>query len=190
MVTCANCGAEVPEGADYCIKCGRPVEAGEPCRTAPWEDWGRDRGRDWGWWPSGPPGGWIKRWSWLWSAEWIMINLVILGVTIVLIGLVLFLAASGATGLVTWSNFWAWLLIGIGVLTLIRNVARYFVAGRWLWHGGIAGGLVLITFGAAWLVAEATGWDQNFWAFVIVAGGLSIVVAGIVNYLWAKARPR
>lgn len=34
-ISCANCGAEIPEGASVCDNCGTPVSVGEPTREAP-----------------------------------------------------------------------------------------------------------------------------------------------------------
>lgn len=196
MVSCPKCGADMPGDALYCPRCGTAA-TGEERREKEscWDGsrWERDWGRDWSWgdWKAWMPEdgeGWMKRWSWVWSPEWIMINLVFLGLAIVFTGLTLFLAASGAVPFVDRSNFWAYLLAGIGALLVLRGAARFFVAGRLVWPGDITGGLVLVTVGATWLAAQATGWAGHVWAFIIVAGGLAIIVAGIVNYLWMKSR--
>jgi hypothetical protein len=117
-----------------------------------------------------------------------MINAVIFGLGVVLVGMLLFLASSGLTGIVTWENFWAYLLIGLGALGVIRETAKYYVSGHLFRPGGMVLAIILITIGVAGLVAQTTGWSQYWWTFVILGGGLVIVLMGIFNYLWMKTR--
>jgi hypothetical protein len=195
MVICKICGADIPADSKYCPKCGQAVEGGaaqgpEGCdwrdrRSAERGGWG---GRDWGsgsWWSED----WMKRWSWTWSPLWIMINMVVAGLFIVLLGTLFFLAASGFASLVTWDNLWAYLLVGVGVLGIIRETAKYYVSGRWF-VPGVVPALVLIVLGLAGLAAGVTGWSNYWWAIVIAAGGLMIVLVGFFNYLWMKNRQR
>jgi hypothetical protein len=199
MTICKSCGADVPADSKFCPKCGKPVEAeaagGTQGAQGPqvwrgWRDerraWRHGRRADWcgGWWGED----WTSRWSWTWSPFWIMVNAVIFGLSVVLVGKLLFLASSGFTGIVTWENFWAFLLIGLGALGVIRETAKYFVSGRLFWPGGLVFAIILITVGAAGLVAQTTGWSQYWWTFIIFGGGLVIVVMGIFNYIWMKSR--
>jgi hypothetical protein len=119
-----------------------------------------------------------------------MVNAVIFGLGIVLIGALLFLASSGVTGIVTWDSFWAYLLIGLGALGVIRETAKVYVSGHLSWHGGLVFAIILITIGVAGLVAQTTGWSQYWWTFIILGGGLVIVVTGIFNYFLMKTRMR
>jgi hypothetical protein len=198
MVICKTCGADIPADSMFCPKCGKPVE-GEPAQGAQgpqeWRDWRAER-RSWrharradrfgGWWGED----WVSQWSWTWSPFWIMVNAVIFGLGVVLVGTLLFLASSGFTGIVTWENFWAFLLIGLGTLGVIRETAKYYVSGRRFWPGGLVLAIVLITIGVAGLVAQTTGWSQYWWTFVIFGGGLVIVLMGIFNYIWMKGRQK
>jgi hypothetical protein len=202
MVTCKSCGAEIPADSKFCPKCGSPVEGGAgsgpgPQGTWDWRemknDWrarrrGERRGWEWGWGPFWSEG-WVSRWSWMWSPLWIMLNAVFLGLFIVGLGVLLFLAASGTGSLVDWENIWPYLLIFVGAMMVVRGIARYFVSGRRSWAHGISGGIVCATLGLAWLVALNSSWSQYLWAFVIVAGGLVVIVLGVINYFWMKAMP-
>jgi hypothetical protein len=196
MTLCNGCGSDIPVDSKFCPKCGKPVE-GEAAQAAEgsrgrW-DW-RDERRAWrqakradscgGWWGED----WMSQWSWTWSPFWIMITAVIFGLGVVLVGTLLFLASSGFTGIVTWENFWAYLLIGLGALGVIRETAKYYVSGRHSWPGGMVFAIILITVGAAGLVAQMTGWSRYWWTFIILGGGLIIVLMGIFNYIWMKTR--
>jgi hypothetical protein len=126
----------------------------------------------------------------MWSPFWIMVNAVILGLGVALVGALLFLASSGFTGIVTWDNFWAYLLIGLGSLGVIRETLKYYVSGRQDWHGGLVFAIILITIGLAGLAAQTTGWSQYWWTFIILGGGLVIVLIGIFNYVRMKSSQR
>jgi len=192
MVICKTCGADIPADSKFCPKCGQPVEGEAAQGTQDWRDWRAER-RAWrharrvdrwgGWWA----GDWEQRWGWMWSPFWVMVNAVIFGLGVVLIGALLFLASSGIT-IVTWENFWAYLVIGLGALGVIRETAKYLVSGHMPWGGGMIFAIVLIIVGVAGLVAQTTGWSQYWWTFIILGGGLAIVAMGLFNYFWMKAR--
>jgi hypothetical protein len=201
MTICKSCGADVPGDSKFCPKCGKALEAeaagGTQGTQGPqdWRGWRSERrARRYGWngvnCGSGTGWGedWMSRWSWTWSPFWIMVNAVIFGLGVVLIGTLLFLASSGFTGIVSWENFWAFLLIGLGALGVIRETAKFLVSGHMPWGGGMIFAVILIIIGLAGLVAQTTGWSQYWWIFIIVGGGLAIVLVGIFNYFWMKAR--
>jgi hypothetical protein len=184
MVICKNCGTDVPEGTEFCPTCGNRIASRSGFdRRRPWR-----HGGDMGYWGEWRSEDWERRWGWMWSPLWITVNLVILGLGIVFIGTLLFLAASGYMGLVSSSNFWAYLLIGLGGLGLIRETAKYLVSRRLHWPGGIILALILIILGVAGLVAQLTHWSQYWWTFVIAAAGLVIIVMGVFNYLWMRGK--
>jgi hypothetical protein len=195
MAICKNCGAEIPADSKFCPKCGKPVEDEATQGTQGSQDWRDDR-REWrqarcgdwsgGWWGED----WVSRWSWTWSPLWIMITAVVFGLGVVLVGMLLFLASSGVTGIVTWDNFWAYLLIGLGALGVIRETAKVYMSGHLSLHGGMVFAIILITIGVAGLAAQTTGWSQYWWTFIILGGGLVIVLMGIFNYFWMKSRQK
>jgi len=179
MAICKNCRTEVPEGTEHCPTCGSRVSG---------EGWRYGRRMDhWGeWWGDER----MKEWSWTWSPFWIMVNAVIFGLGVVLVGTLLFLAASGFMSLVSWNNIWAYLLIGLGVLGVIRESAKYYVSRRMHWPGGIVFAFILIILGVAGLIAQFLNLAQYWWTFVIAAGGLIIILMGIFNYIWMRSRFR
>ena len=177
MAICKNCGTEVPGGTEVCPTCGSRL-SGESRRngrrTDRWEMWWGDER--------------VREWSWTWSPFWIMVNAVIFGLGVVLVGTLLFLRASGFMSLVSGDNFWAYLLIGLGALGVIREAAKILVSGRMHWPGGLIFAIVLIVLGAAGLAAQLMNWGHYWWTFVIAAAGLIIILMGIFNYFWMKAR--
>jgi len=173
MVYCSKCGAEIPEGASFCPKCGAEVGGVSP------EGWDRhvDRHirrqmrRQW-------------RWGLFMSPEYRLIEAISAGLIIILLGVLLYLAASGITMLVTWANFWAYLLIGIGGFLLLRAIlTMILIPGSYYHFGSIIGGIILIALGAAWLSVSVFGWDRSLWPLIIVGGGVLVIAVGIVNYL-------
>ncbi|HMK45417.1 MAG TPA: zinc-ribbon domain-containing protein [Methanocella sp.] len=169
MVLCSNCGAEVPSDAQFCPKCGSPTA------PLPGSDW-REKRREYRAFRRS------YRWNLQWSPEWGLINAVFVGLLVIYAGSIMYLASAGLSSLITWSNFWAWLLIGLGGLMFLRSVARFVIGGRRHWYGDIIGGLILMIIGAAALAS----WTRYIWVIMIVAGGVIIILAGLVNYLLIK----
>lgn len=120
------------------------------------------------------------------SPEGMLFNTVFGGLFAVLLGGLLYLAASGTGGdLVTWANFWTYLLMGFGGLLVIRGLISLLV---WGYHGMgmIVGGMVLLVIGAAGLTESLGGWPQYLWIAIIVVGGLLIILAGLLTYLFKR----
>ena len=207
MAFCMKCGAEVPAGAQFCQKCGQAVAGGSaqgPQGPEDWREmrrayresrragrWGGYGGEGWGaWWSGSWAEDWAKRWSWMWSPAWVMLNAVFLGLFLVCLGLLMYLAASGVTDMVTWSNFWAYLIIALGALWFLRSIARYLVSKQWFGGHGIGWGIILMVLGSAALVGMSSSASQYFWTYIIVALGGAVILVGLVNYLFMKTRPR
>lgn len=174
MVTCPNCGAETPENAEFCPKCGNPL-------NRPFEKSYKEMRREFR-----ESRHTYRRGMW-WSPEWSLLNAIMAGLLVIYIGAIIYLASSGLTSLVVRSNVWAYLLIGLGAFLFIRSVARYLIAGRrWGWFGGITAGLVLLVIGVAGVAISLTGLKEHIWTIVLVAGGFLIIAVGIANYLLMK----
>lgn len=123
------------------------------------------------------------RWS---SPEWALFNSVFAGLFIILLGGLLYLAASNQLpDWVNWSNFWAYLLLGLGILLLIRGFFE-IVTRHYNGYGQIIGGLVLSVIGAAGIASFLPGWAQYFWIVVIIAGGLVVILVGLLTYLFRR----
>lgn len=184
MAFCSNCGAEVPADAKFCPKCGSPVEEApfggmDPrvMRHAMKEDYRTQkrafrearRAAKWGVWGNTP--------------EWALIDALFGGLIVIGLGSLLYMAASGLTPLVTWANFWAYFLLGIGVLLVLRGLAALIIPGRPQEVGSIVGGIVLMVIGTVGVSVFLTGWSQYFWAGLIVMVGVLVILAGIVSYI-------
>lgn len=103
---------------------------------------------------------------------------------IVLIGGVLCLAATGAVPWVGWDNFWAYFLLGLGVLMLLKGMALFTIQpARHKAYGDIQGGLVLGLIGGTFVALLYGGdWSQN-WPIFLVVAGIIIVFVAIATYL-------
>ncbi len=111
MPFCKNCGNETEPGAEYCRKCGQRVGEGSVG-----DEIGREIGDS------------IRKSIIVESIPEVqLIDAIFGGLVVVLIGGVLYLAASGAVSWVGWSNFWAYFLLGLGVLLLIKGIAMFLI---------------------------------------------------------------
>jgi len=185
MVFCSKCGAQVPDDAGFCPKCGADMGG-----TVPPMGFDRHVRRQ------------MRREmrhghrGWRWTPEYMLIEAISAGLIIVLLGGLLFLAASGYTSLVNWSNFWAYLLIGMGAFMLLRAVLSTLFMPKYGYHriGGIIGGIVLVAIGAAWLSVTVYGWNWPIWPLIIVVGGIIVIATGIARYMagqrWDEPREK
>lgn len=177
MVYCSKCGTQVPDDASFCPKCGAPVGGAQPEGPEMFFDRHvrRQMRRQ-------------MRWGLFSSPEYRLIEALSAGLIIILLGVLLFMAAAGVTTLVTWSNFWAYFLIGIGAFLLLRSILGMIFLPSYAFHrfGGIIVGIIFIVIGAAGLSISLFGWDKPFWPLIIVAGGVLVIAVGIANFLTVK----
>ena len=123
-----------------------------------------------------------RRWA---SPERALFNSLFGGAFVILLGSLLYLAASGAGGsLVTWANFWTYLLMGLGALLVVRGVLELLAGHHSI--GNIIGGIVLLVIGAAGLTLSLGGWSRYLWIAIIIVGGLLIILIGLLTYLLRK----
>jgi hypothetical protein len=119
-----------------------------------------------------------------------LLNTLFAGLLVLMLGGLLYLAASGLGGdLVSWSNVWAYLLMGLGGLMLIRGLLEMFTRhypGHHHGFGKTIGGMVLLVIGAASLTASLGGWAHYLWIAIIVVGGLLIILIGLLTYLFIR----
>jgi hypothetical protein len=98
------------------------------------------------------------------------------GLTLVLLG-VLFLLNQ--TGTLTGDTWWQSLLIGLGAISIINGLVRYFTPGyKWGIYGKIIGGIVLILIGTFFMAGISEWWP----VILIVAG-----VAVMSRFFWRRA---
>ncbi len=173
MAYCSKCGAQVPDDSSFCPKCGAEIGPAAPGGFDRHMDRQirRQMRREW-------------RWGLFMSPEYRLVEVISAGVIIILLGVLLYLAAAGITSFVTWSNVWAYLLIGVGAFLVLRAILAMVLLPKTYYHfGGIIGGIILIAIGAAWLSVSVYGWDRPFWPLIIIGGGVLVIAVGVANYL-------
>jgi cation transport ATPase len=97
------------------------------------------------------------------------------GLILILLGLLFYLAQSNLLS-ITWSNWWAYLLVGIGVILIIQGIIRYGQHG-YLFQGSFIGGAILIIIGLAFV----SNWGAYFWPLVLVILGVAAIVSALVG---------
>lgn len=171
MPYCTNCGAEVKENAQFCPKCGRAQRSvssggmagparqhGEKAEKQEKQEKGEkeekgernEKGeKDQG--GTGP---------------------LTAGLILIWLGITFFLTTSNY---ITWNSWWAYFLLGLGVIFLLRAVIVYASSKRkGLVLGPAIAGTILIVVGIA-SILNITNW----WSLILVALGIAIIVMGL-----------
>lgn len=175
MPYCAKCGADLQTNAAFCSKCGAPVTStsAQPSPGAP-STYGsgygyekqekrekqthqnekyekREKHQD----RSGP---------------------LIGGGILILLGIIYYGTVS-APQLVSPGQFWAYFLLGIGILLIIQAVYRLSVMQhRAAGMGTLWGGVILAAIGVAGIAPSG-----NFWPILLIAIGIMVIIAGITS---------
>ncbi len=158
MVNCTNCGTEMPESAGFCPRCGREIGRGNasPCHIESYK-----------------------------NPEYKLLSTITGGLSILLLGVLIYMAAVSMTSLVSWSNFFAWFLLGFGTLIVVKYFANQVlpipVRGK---HGDLIGGALIAAIGALCLI----GLGNYFWPTVIIGIGVYVVSMGILKYYTGNGR--
>ena len=98
------------------------------------------------------------------------------GLPLVLLGVLFLLNQTGA---ITGDTWWQSLLIGLGGISIIDGLVRYFTKSfPWGIFGKIVGGIVMIIIGAL-LMAGLSEW----WPIVLIVAG----VAFMSRFFWRRA---
>lgn len=152
MVNCKNCGAEASESAGFCPKCGDEMGCGKP---TPRQIESRK------------------------NPEYRLLTAMTGGLSILWLGALIFMAAITVSSLVTWSNFFAWFLVGHGALLVLKFIVNQVlptpVRAK---HGYLIGGAVTTGIGALFLA----GLGNYFWPVVITGLGIYVVSMGILKF--------
>ena len=177
MAYCSNCGTQIPDGAAFCPKCGMEIgvmknDGGSPGNVQNW-DQDRHMRRH------------IRRqmrrdaWGFYSSPVYRLLGAVTGGLIVILLGGLLFAASQSSYG-ITWSSFWAYLLVGVGVILLFRFFVVLLIPGhRYDHNGNLIGGVILIALGGIFIFR----WSNSFWPLIIVAAGILVIAVGILNFL-------
>jgi hypothetical protein len=100
-----------------------------------------------------------NRWRWPFHGLFFGLTLVLLGVLFLL----------NQNGTITGDTWWQALLIGLGGISIIDGLTRYFAPGfRWGISGKIIGGVVMILIGSLFMAGMSEWWP----VIIIVAGVL------------------
>lgn len=179
MAYCSNCGGQVPDGAAFCPKCGMEIgvrrenDGGNPVNDPGWNmdrHMRRRMRRE------------MRHGGWYVSPEYRLVEAITGGLIVILVGGLLF-AASQSYWLITWSNFWAYLIAGIGAILVLRYFIALLTPGhRYDHYGGLIWGIILIAIGSLFIV----GWSVTLWPLIIVAAGVLVIAVGLLNYLTGR----
>jgi hypothetical protein len=164
MTFCMKCGAEVPEGAEFCPKCGNQMTGTAPPgrrelreerrRHHREEKQEKEEKREKGE-KSGDRTGPLTG-----------------GLILIWLGISLFLAQ---THYIDWTTWWPFFLIGIGVILIVQAVIRFSSSQhRAPAMGFLIGGTVLLIIGLAGVMGM-----NDWWPFVLIAIGLMVIFGGM-----------
>ena len=171
MPYCHKCGAEVREDAQFCPNCGTSLRA--PAATPYSGKWRRDRGEKQEKDEKREKGEKNEKGEKQEKGEGSRISPIIGGLVLIWLGVTLYLAATGIVG---WTNWVGYFLMGLGVIILVQAAAIFSSAtGRKdSAYGPLIGGAILIVIGASSVIG-ITYW----WAIVLIVVGVWIIVSAI-----------
>ncbi len=96
------------------------------------------------------------------------------GLVLILLGILFLLSEMGRIG---WVDWWAYFLVGLGVIFLLEALVRAFSAeGRRGAGGKVIAGLILIVIGGSHLV----GFEQ-WWPLILIAVGVGVLISGLLG---------
>lgn len=99
------------------------------------------------------------------------------GLILILAGIFLFAATQGW---ILWENWWAWLLLGVGVLVIVEGLVRWAMpAYRRPLGGRLFWGAIMIAVGLGGVLGL-----ENWWPLILIAIGVVILVQALVGRTW------
>lgn len=171
MPYCAKCGADLPPNAAFCSKCGAPVTAGTAAPippTAPSYRYGYGYEKQ------------EKREKQTQQAEKYekrekhqdRSSPLVGGAILILLGVIFYAVTSS---LIRSGDFWAYFLLGIGIILIAQSVYRFStMPHRAAGMGSLWGGVILVAIGVAGIAGSS-----NFWPIILIAIGVMVIVAGV-----------
>ena len=152
VTDCNNCGTEVPESADSCPGCGHEVGRGDAS---------------------------LRHVESHVNPGYKLLSAITGGLSVLLLGALVYVAAINATPLVSWSNFIAWFLLGHGALLALKYFANLMlpapVRGK---HAYLIGGGLTAATGALCLA----GFGDYFVPIAIVSIAVYILSMAILKF--------
>jgi hypothetical protein len=164
---CKYCGAPLSEGSTYCSKCGKAVAVAAPPPPAPprGECFGERTEKS----EKGEKGEKEEKGRGIFG-----------GGVLVWLGITFWLAQSGT---VSWTNWWAYFIAGLGALLIIQGVLRVVMKGStYEFSGFFIGGAILLIIGLAFIYGMAL-----HWSYILILLGILVIVIAIFG---RKRAPR
>lgn len=101
------------------------------------------------------------------------------GCILLILGVLLILANQG---ILSWDDWWKYLLLGIGIVFLGESVFQFIKGGTWgIRMGTVVPGLILTGISAMFL----TGSD-NWWPVIIIVVGVVVIGGAILRNVQKK----
>lgn len=166
MEYCTNCGNKIPDNANYCSKCG-PIIGSEKKEKV--YEIGRMKSE-------------ISRntYECYRSSKHELLESIRGGFIVLMLGTLLFIAASGMSSSITMSNYFAYFLSGSGAILLAIFFMHLLLSNYTFYrYGDFIGGIILFAIGALCIY----GFDRYIWPMVIVSVGIYSISVRIVKFL-------
>jgi zinc-ribbon domain len=166
MEYCTNCGTEIPDNMKYCAKCGSIIGSGKKGDVYETGKIKPEVGRN--------------AQEYYRSSKHELLESIRGGFIALVLGTLLFIAASGVSSSITLSNFFAYFLSGLGAI-LVANFFTHLLLPncKSYRYGDFIGGIILFAIGVLCIY----GFDRYFWPMVIVSVGIFAISMGIVKFL-------
>ncbi len=96
------------------------------------------------------------------------------GLILILLGVLFLLSEMGRIG---WVDWWAYFLVGLGVIFLLEAAVRSVWAEDRHGAGGrIIAGLILVVIGGSHLVGL-----EHWWPLILIAVGIGVLISGFAK---------
>ena len=159
MPYCPRCGKEVKEDDIYCPQCQAPLKVERPVYRRHDEKNERDEKRE-----KSEKG----------EHEDKALGTLTGGLILLWLG-VSFLIRE--YGYVTWANWWAYFVLGVGAILILRGLMAYVKTSNWhVSSGYFIGGAILALLGAGEIFNI-----RNWWAVIIIVFGVYIILSGVMQ---------
>jgi len=171
MPYCPRCGKEVKEDDIYCPQCQAPLKVGRPVYRRHDEKDERDEKREKD--EKGEKSEKSEK-SEKGEHEDKALGALTGGLILLWLG-VSFLIRE--YGYVTWASWWAYFVLGVGVILILRGLMAYVKTSNWhVSSGYFIGGAILALLGAGEIFNI-----RNWWAVIIIVLGVYVILSGVMQ---------